>query len=160
MIELWERWVWQAGTKHGHRGKLPEWGNGILWHKIMEILGPVLLLWYDVVAGLLANGSAALIESCAVIGWTDCHDNIIIGPNISHEICTRLYCLLSYDYLGACKVILKDMGKINRHETATNKIKERAECNCKVLLVMSTNYLQLCDDVNSAVLNSLVTILW
>ena len=34
-----------------------------------EYLGPVLLLRYDTVTRILANGSAAFIESCAAIGW-------------------------------------------------------------------------------------------
>ena len=34
--------------------------------------GPVLLLRHDAVARILANGSAAFIESCAAIGWNSC----------------------------------------------------------------------------------------
>ena len=34
-------------------------------------LGPIILLRYGAVARLLANGSAAFVESCAVIGWKD-----------------------------------------------------------------------------------------
>ena len=35
-------------------------------------LGSVLLLWHDAVAWILANGSAAFIESCTAIGWNSC----------------------------------------------------------------------------------------
>ena len=34
--------------------------------------GPVLLLRHDAVARILANGSAAFIESCLAIGWNSC----------------------------------------------------------------------------------------
>ena len=34
--------------------------------------GPVLLPRHDAVAQILANGSAAFIESCAAIGWNSC----------------------------------------------------------------------------------------
>ena len=36
------------------------------------VQGPVLLLQHDAVARILANGSAAFIESCAAIGWNSC----------------------------------------------------------------------------------------
>ena len=35
--------------------------------------GPVFLLRHDAVARILANGSAAFIESCAAIGWNSCN---------------------------------------------------------------------------------------
>ena len=37
-----------------------------------QVQGPVLLLRYDAVPRILANGSAASIESCAAIGWNSC----------------------------------------------------------------------------------------
>ena len=40
--------------------------------KYCSIQGSVLLLWYDAVASILANGSAAFKESCTPIGWKDC----------------------------------------------------------------------------------------
>ena len=44
-------------------------GHDVAW---LSLLGPVLLRRYDAVGRLLANGSAAFIESCAAIGWKDC----------------------------------------------------------------------------------------
>ena len=38
----------------------------------MPGLGPALLMRHDAVARILANGSAAFIESCAAIGWNSC----------------------------------------------------------------------------------------
>ena len=41
-------------------------------HFVSAVQGPVLLLWHDAVARILANGSAAFIESCVAIGWSSC----------------------------------------------------------------------------------------
>ena len=43
-----------------------------LWREFTASRGPVLLLRHDAVARILANGSAAFIESCAAIGWNFC----------------------------------------------------------------------------------------
>ena len=40
--------------------------------RTVKTLGPVLLLRHDAAARILANGSAAFIESCAAIGWNSC----------------------------------------------------------------------------------------
>ena len=34
-------------------------------------VGPLLLLRHDVITSILANGSAAFIESCAAVGWNN-----------------------------------------------------------------------------------------
>ena len=42
---------------------------GFISGPVCQIQGPVLLLRHDAVARILANGSAAFIESCPAIGW-------------------------------------------------------------------------------------------
>ena len=62
--------VWRLGKLI-----LPQPGissGGRDWNYYPGSLGPVLLLRHDAVARILANGSAAFFESCAVIGWKDC----------------------------------------------------------------------------------------
>ena len=45
------------------------WRHDMETHSVL--LGPVLLLRYDAVARILANGCAAFFESYAAIGWYD-----------------------------------------------------------------------------------------
>ena len=51
------------------------------WH--VPFQGPILLLRHDIVTIILANGSAAFIESCVAIGWNSC-DSI-------RPLCTYLH---------------------------------------------------------------------
>ena len=67
-----------APIYHGDAGDTKtSWGNicklSIIWAKLDAASpGPVLLHRSDAVERILANGSAAFIESCATVGWNSC----------------------------------------------------------------------------------------
>ena len=68
--------IWRCRNPFSQWRRICQWkllpSAKILCHSAVVIQGPVLLLWHDPFARLLANGSAAFIESCAAIGWKDC----------------------------------------------------------------------------------------
>ena len=55
-----------------HLETLYDIGDVLFLSNCEEFQGPVLLLRHDAVARILANWSAAFIESCAAICWNFC----------------------------------------------------------------------------------------